>query len=458
MLATRRTMESRFSPRAKAIVLWGTLVLALVFLSRVPHVLSPFIWAVVTAYIFQPVITGLTRLTRLPRRLVAVALYFLLVWALVLAVVTALPLLRAQAIELVNQAPSTIHFANQEFTQRFPAIAARFDLDTAALDRQLRDLTNQWTLAAPRRAIAFLQGLLAFLLEFFVYLIATFYLLTQGDRIVANARRLVPARYHREFDRLLGEINTTLGGYLRGQLLLVAIMSSVTYVALVIYGIRYAAILALATGLLELIPILGPWTAGTIAVSVAALQPVTPFGWSHLTLAVVVGITYFVLRQLEDNLVIPVVIGRIIHLHPLVMIFILLVGTAIGGVLGLFLAVPLGAVVKILLRYVYEKMVADDERQVVLVEQRATVEELGRELAARENQRIVLVIQPGVLAWDDLPLLHQLATERTRFGVELSVVTQDTIAASLATAVGLPTTVIPASTTGTGQPEATLAV
>ena len=214
--------------------------------------------------------------------------------------------------------------------------------------------------------------------------------------------------------------------------------------ALSIYNMPYAIVLALATGFLELIPIIGPWSAGAIAVSVAALNPNPPFGWSNLTLCIAVGITYFVLRQLEDVLVIPALIGRIVHLHPLLVIFVLLIGTTIGGVLGLLLAVPVAAVVKILLRYVYGKLVADIERRVVLLDDRADLHTVIAQLPEATNHHIVVVPQPGVLAWEDVPLFHRLAVESARHGVELSVVTADPVAGSLATAVGLETTVIPA--------------
>ncbi len=333
--------------------------------------------------------------------------------------------------------------AARQFQARFPDLYRQLGLDPAALQQQLNGLTEELGAEAPRTAVTVVQRLVHFVLELFVYLIATFFFFLQGDRMLANLRALLPRRYHREVDRVAGEINGTLGAYLRGQLLLVAIMSSVTFVALTVYNMPYAIVLALMTGFLELIPIIGPWSAGAVAVSVAALNPAPPFGWSNLTLCIAVGITYFVLRQLEDVLIIPALIGRIVHLHPLLVIFCLLIGTTIGGVLGLLLAVPVAAVIKILLRYVYGKLVADVERRVVLLDDRADLHALIEELPGATNHHVVVVPQPGVLAWEDVPLVHRLAIESARHGVELSVVTADPVAGSLATAVGIETTVVP---------------
>jgi hypothetical protein len=321
-------------------------------------------------------------------------------------------------------------------------LTEQLGLDPQALEKQAIDLVNQLSSEAPRTALTVAQRLFHLLIELFVYLTATFFFFIQGDRFIGWLRGLLPGRYHPEADRVLGEINGTLGAYLRGQVLLVIIMSSVTYVALTIYDMPYAFAIALATGLLELIPILGPWSAGAIAVSVAALDPTPPFGWSNVTLAIAIAITYFVLRQLEDILVIPTLIGRFTHLHPLLVISMLLVGTAIGGVLGLLLAVPIAAVARILLRYIYGKLITEPERQIIPLDAREQLAQVQAGLPERANQQVVLLVHPGVVQWDDLPAIHRLAQEASRQGIALSAVALDPIAGSLCTAVGMETTIV----------------
>jgi predicted PurR-regulated permease PerM len=437
-------METRLSPRARLIAFW---VLAILMLALVAHffsLLSPFLWAIVTAYIFSPVINWIARHTHLPRPLVATVVYVAIVAGLIVGIVTLVPIIREQANDLYNQLPASTGAGIDYFDQRFPGLNDRLGLDPDTLQKQINDIFNQITTRAPTTALTIAQRLFHFVIELFVYLIATFFFFVQGDRLVAGLRRSLPLRFQREAERVLGEINTTLGAYLRGQVLLVLIMTSVTYVVLWIYDIRYAFVLALATGFLELIPILGPWSAGAIAVSVAAFDPTPPFGWSHTTLAIVVGITYFVLRQLEDNLVIPTLIGRIVHLHPLLMIVVLLIGTSIGGILGLLLAVPIAAVVRILLRYLYGKIVADAERQIVPLDSHADLLAIRDELPSLTNAHVVLLPRPGALRWEDLPTVQVIANLADRFSVNLTIVTPDTIAGSLFTAVGLETAVISA--------------
>jgi predicted PurR-regulated permease PerM len=437
-------MESRLSPRAKVVVLWLAIGLAVLLLSRVPHIFSPFLWAVVTAYVLQPLISAFQRVLRLPRAPVAFVLYIGLVALLVFTSIRLFPLVREQAIGLITQLPATVQVASDQFQRRFPNLLTQFGLDPVAIEQELLDTTTRWASEAPREVLSAFTHLVSLLIEFFVYLFATFFFMLHGDRIIANLRDFLPRRYHKEFNRVAGEINRTLGRYLRGQALLVLIMSSATYVALSILGVHYAVILAIATGFLELIPILGPWSAGTIAVIVTLFDPTPPFGWSNVTLAIVVAVTYFVLRQAEDILVIPTLIGRIVHLHPLLVIFILLIGTAVGGILGLLLAVPTAAVLRILTTYVYGKVVAEEERRILLLDSRERLLQLMDDLPDLINHHLVLLPQPGLLGWDDLPIVQRLATEAKRQGLDLTVVTQDPVAASLATAVGLPTTAIPA--------------
>jgi predicted PurR-regulated permease PerM len=438
-------METTLSARGKVIAFWILLVLTLGLLAHFFELLSPFLWAIVTAYICAPIVNSLTRLTRLPRPLVAGILYSAIVTGIVYGVLILVPIVREQAVALSRELPQSTNALIEYTDQRFPDLSDRLGLDPAALQRQISETVNQISARAPSTAVTITQRIFHFLIELFVYLIATFFFFVQGDRFIAAAHRALPLRYQREARRVFSDINSTLGGYLRGQAILVVIMSSATYIALRVYDVDHAFAIALATGFLELIPILGPWTAGTIAVSVAALDATPPFGWSHTTLAIAVAITYFVLRQLEDNLIIPTLIGRIVHLHPLLMIFVLLIGTSLGGALGLLLAVPFAAVMRILLGYVYGKIVAEGERSVVAIDERDALVRLQDELAERTNIPIVLMVRIGVLRWDDLPLVQEIKARATRYSVPLTVVTPDTVAGTLFSAVGIETTVIQAT-------------
>ena len=127
-----------------------------------------------------------------------------------------------------------------------------------------------------------------------------------------------------------------LGRYVRGLIFLVALMSTATWLGLtLIFRLPHALPIAITTGLLEIIPFLGPVLAGTIAAVVGLF-----YGGANM--AVWIALFYLVLRQLEDQLVMPAVIGHAVELHPVVTIFAVLAGSALAGVLGALMAIPRG--------------------------------------------------------------------------------------------------------------------
>ena len=210
-----------------------------------------------------------------------------------------------------------------------------------------------------RGAVPFIVGFGHFLLELLVFLIATFFLLRDAPRLFQWFRRILPASQRNELIPLFAQVNTLLGRYVRGQMFLIGVMSTVTFVGLSILQLPFALLLALMTGVLEVIPIVGPITAGAIACLVALGHP-APWGLSQIWYVAIVAAMYTVLRHSEDYFVIPLVIGRIVKLHPAVVIFSLLTGGALYGLLGVLIAVPVAATLRLVLIYVGAKLRDED--------------------------------------------------------------------------------------------------
>jgi predicted PurR-regulated permease PerM len=161
--------------------------------------------------------------------------------------------------------------------------------------------------------------------------------------------RFVPPEHRDHVQWLSAEIHRVLGRYLRGQLLLIGLMSVVTFLILEwAFRLPYALWIGILTGVLEVIPLLGPITAAALACTVG-------FAQGGANEAATLAITYLLLRQVEDQLVMPIILGRAVHVHPLVTIFAVLAGERIAGVLGMILAVPLAAAIKVVLDYAYPR-------------------------------------------------------------------------------------------------------
>lgn len=349
----------RLSYRAKlTVVAIGALVIVL-FLWQVSEILIPFLWAVVAAYVFGPLIRYVAVRARIPRLLVVLALYLVLGGLVALLVGFVAPLM-AQEVRLLRQ--------------ELPKVAGRValylaeneELEVWGLTLNAEVLVNEATRAMQAvvvglfgRALPVVFGTARLVADLLLFVVATFYLLLWGDQIHAQVLQLVPMRQRAEIAALVGAVNRVLGAYLRGMLFLFALMATVTYSALSLLQVPYALVLGLMTGFLELFPIIGPITAGAIACTVAFFQPSNVLGWPNYAFTGLIALVYFVLRHLEDYLVIPNVIGRVVRLHPLAVLFALFSGGALAGITGLFLAVPVAAMVKVLAKYVYAKVVEE---------------------------------------------------------------------------------------------------
>ena len=429
----------RIRQSRELLVVTALLVLVLSYaLLHLAHILTPFIVAAVFAYLVHPLVDWAERRTHLPRALVIVILYVALFGLLVLAGVLIAPSLGQQVQSLVRLVPDIVETIEQRLARTREIRIGEVVIDTSAVLGRLDAAAQALAERFSREAVPLVLATVEALIKSFVFFLVSFYGLLQGRSLVARLRRLAPRRHQRTVGRILGQVDATFRAYVRAQLVLFAIMATATYVALTILEVKYRLALAIATGLLELIPFVGPWTAGAIAVSVALTQGTAPFGWSSLQLAIVVAVVYLVLRVLEDHFVIPQLVGHFVRLHPVVVLFGVLAGASLAGILGLLLAVPTLAALKIIVLSVLEELRQPPPRQIVTLDDRTRLYDLPAWLASPARRDVVLIVPPGIVEWSDLPLFQDISRNALEHDVEVAVVTPDPVATSLATAVGLP--------------------
>ncbi len=316
---------------------WVVLALAtLVVLWLARDVLGPFVVGAVIAYAFGPPVTVAQRRTGWPRIAVVgigyiVSLAIIIILAALLAdqavrefgtLATGGPDALATTLRSLVGADS-INLAGQTFSISEIAQAA---------EDQIAGL-----FASPGDALHLATEAGSFLLDSFLVVVVSFYLLLDGPRLLERMVLRVPDDRRDRLVAILDRIHVTLGRWLRGQLLLIALVALAVYLILgPILHVPHALAIGILTGILEILPLVGPIVATAIAAIFA-------FSSGGLTLAIIVVVIYFVLRQVEDQLVMPVVIGRIVHLHPVVTIFAVLVGLSAFGLLGGVLGVPVAA-------------------------------------------------------------------------------------------------------------------
>lgn len=429
-----RLRETRLLPVLIAI----SAVAVALFLFEVAGVLPPFLWAAITAYLLFPLVSRLETTLRLPRVAVVAGLYALFVVLLVVVVSRFGPTVRDQVRDLADSFPSSVQDARRQLYDAEEVRVGGLRFDTAELDQQLDEIVRDVTTEYRDRAVPLVLHTVELAIQTLVYFLATFYFLLHGDHILRQSRMLVPRRHRPVIDRVGSQVNATFGAYVRGQLILFVIMSVSTYAVLTVLDVEYRLAIAIATGILELVPLIGPWIAGSIAVTVAISQGHAPWGWSQVELGLVVALSYFVLRMVEDHLVIPQLIGRIVRVHPVLVVFAVLAGAHIFGALGLLLAVPFTAAAKIVVQAIYYELANPPARKVRGIQSPEDLVAARDALGDYERQHLVLLVGPAALTWDDLPTMQELAMLAVGRDVRLSVVTPDALAASLATAAGIP--------------------
>lgn len=346
-----------FPPWAKVATVAIIIALGILLLRAVGGLLNPFIWAIIAAYLFNPLVTRLTLHTGIGRVWWVILLYIIAGFLLYLGINSLVPRLARQYTDLVQALPDFAarleHWIAEHGVIELGGMTFDLRPDEAELTNLFAELTREIPRSVPELVFSVFERMVLLL----VFLVVTFYLLLQADQMTEHLYGLIPAPYRGEIRELGRSIDRVLGAYIRSQLLLIVIMAVLTYIPLSILGVQYALVLAIATGFLEIIPFVGPWTAAGSAMLVSLLQSGNTFGWPNWVLALVVGVIYLVLRQMEDHLIIPNLVGRIVKLHPVIVIFTILAGAAIGGALGLLIAVPVAATIKIILSYLYAKLI-----------------------------------------------------------------------------------------------------
>ncbi len=346
-----------FSPRTRVWVLAIIGLLGFLFLLRLAPILTPFLWAVVVAYAFNPLIRLICRHTWVPRLVVVSVVYLAWLGALAALLTVAVPRLNTQLNQLAGDLPTIVSDLQARYfgTTNQPLTVAGFSIDVPQITRQIANSLNSFLNNFAGGTFAAVVGTISRVTQVLLFLIVTFYLLVDAPNIGAKLTQAVPPRYRTETLEVARQVDRVLTQYLRAQLILIALMSVASFIVLSIMGVRFAFVLAPLVGILEIFPVIGPFAAITVVTLIALLSPPN-FGLSHTGSALIVALVFFALRQVEDYAVIPNVVGHAVRLHPVLILFAVTAGATVGGALGLFLAVPLTGALRVLGIYIYQKL------------------------------------------------------------------------------------------------------
>jgi predicted PurR-regulated permease PerM len=334
---------------------WGLCVLAIGWLVwLLAPVLTPFVIAALLGWLGDPLVDRLERAGR--RRNTAVILVFGVMATIVLvALLLLLPLLQRQLVTLVASLP---HYRDWLVGTALPWLERQTGLqlvgwlDPAHLFALVR---AHWEQAGGAAAtlLGYLSRsgfvLLAWIANIVLLPVLTFFFLRDWDLIVERVAALVPRDHSATVARLARESSLVLGGFLRGQLLVMLILGVLYGAGLWLVGLDLGILVGVIAGVLTFIPYLGPATVIVLGGIAALVQ----YGdWQHIAGVVIV----FGLGQVIESLwLTPKLVGDRIGLHPATVIFAVLAGGQLFGFLGMLLALPVAAVANVLLRYAHQR-------------------------------------------------------------------------------------------------------
>ena len=335
---------SLLQPVRSALVL-GLLVAGGLLLYKLVGVIEVLALALLIALILDPAVNLLVRL-RFPRFLALLVVLAGVVVGLSLLGYIVVPVLLAQGGDFLAQAPGVARSVQeyiQDLGELYPGLSgpasgpASFDL-TAAVQEVIQRAGELWRITT-RGASLFLQAIAA--------VVMALYMVSSPRPLVNGVLALFPAHRRGRVEEILMLIRERVSGWIIGQIAAMVLISILTWIGLAALGIEYAFTFAVLTGVLEIVPFFGP--------ILSAVPPTLVAFADSPTKALVVIVIYVAIHQIEAHLISPMVMARSVQLHPVMVILAVLAMGDLLGFAGVILAVPIAAVVTVLLDELYVK-------------------------------------------------------------------------------------------------------
>lgn len=304
-------------------------------------VLTPFIIAMIVSYVLNPVVNML-HWRKVPRTAAVLLIYAVFITSLTVIMMNFIPIFIKQLNELNEHLPKvTMHAQNwfKKFNNN--------DLLPESVREGLRESLKKIEYSIASSISAFISRIDSTINVIFMVLTVpflAFYMLKDIQLIEKTALAIVPSSRRKQVVKLFVDIDRALGNYIRGQLLVCVIVGVFAYIGYSIIGLPYPLLFASVAAVFNIIPYIGPYIGAAPAILMAATV--------SMRLVLFVILVNWIVQMVESNVISPQIVGRSLHLHPLMIIFALLAGGYIAGIIGLILAVPFVAVIKVILQHV----------------------------------------------------------------------------------------------------------
>lgn len=318
------------------------ILLILYFLYLIKDIIAILFVSLVLASALSPWVDWMQK-RRIPRALGIIFIYFILF----IFIASVLYLIIPPIIQQVNELSINFPRYLEKIISTFSAFK-EYSYQHGILDNVKNSLGSfsanlQGTVGG---IFSTVSGIFVSIFSFFLVLVITFYMVVEENAMKKIIWSIAPSQHQPYIIQLVDRMQKKIGLWLRGQLILSIIIFALTFLGLTILGVNYALTLALIAGLTEFVPYLGPILAAIPAIFLAFTQ--SP------TLALFVLILYYIIQLVENNIIVPKLMQKVIGLNPIIIIVVLLVGFKIAGIVGIILSIPVATAVSVFVKDLFE--------------------------------------------------------------------------------------------------------
>lgn len=344
----------RWNNTTKVIVIVVLAILALILVATFRALIPATIVALLLAFVLSYPVNWLQRQTGWARSTAVAVLYTVILALLLLAPALIIPRAISLSLALRDTLESLVE-SLQSASTGFLLTLGDLHLSPDTLLQQVGDgLQN--VLLATANPLSIFRGVSSGVLQTVYVLVLNFWILVDLQKLRRTIFEQIPLDYQEDARQLAEELGETWQAFLRGQTVLALVFGFITWIPLVIVGMPNAGGLALLAGVMEFLPNIGQGISGTIAVLMALFQGSTWLPVNNLAFAVIVLVIYSIIAQIENVYLVPRLVGGRVKLHPAVAFIGTVAGALVFGVLGVLLATPVIASCRIILTYIYRKL------------------------------------------------------------------------------------------------------
>jgi putative permease len=339
MIAFWMNFYKRFLSRPEAGMLLSFFVLGILFLTLASKILAPLLVSIVIAYLLDWAVAFLQKY-KCPQKLAALLVFVFFLAIVILFFVLVIPLLSKQISNLTNEIPTFVNrlqFVLDRIPQYIPFLTGS---QIENLLDATRDKIMHFGQIMVETTLMYLPNIVALVVYLvMVPLLIYFFLLDKKQLLSWFNKHFIP-EHQDVLEKIWAEVHSQIGNYIRGKVLEMIIVTIVTYIAFILFGLKYSLLLSICVGISVFIPYIGAIVV-TIPIILVGL-----FQWGWTSTFVYLMIVYAVITALDGNVLVPLLFSEAVSLHPVAIIIAVLMFGGIWGFWGIFFAIPLAALVK----------------------------------------------------------------------------------------------------------------